>query len=112
MAHLPRCRTGDFSTRPARYAHGVDGRRQRRALTAAEGALRSLDEADPTRARTEAAKAAELDGIGVFERLVPAIEDVADQMERGEPVGPERWSRLVDAVPEGPLRAVAESLGR
>ena len=85
------------------------GRDQRRAVGAAELALRLLAAGDGPGARRAAEAAARLDRVGVFADLPAAVEEAAAGSRAGA-VRPATRSRLTAAVGEGPLRALAEGL--
>lgn len=82
----------------------MDGHQQRRALTAAERAIRLAFSGDAEGARRAAATAESLDQIGAYEGLEDLITTV------GSPPDPDRVSALADALGPGPLAALVESL--
>ncbi len=88
----------------------MDGQQQRRALTAAESALRALAAGDGDRAVAAAVKAAELDQIGVFSTLEPAVAAAAEDVARTGVIGEFARRALGDAVSPGPLASVVEAL--
>ena len=81
----------------------VDGRSQRNAFTAAERAVRALGNGDGARATKNAAKAAELDQIGLFAGLPEAVGMAAEQLAASGAVDDAAWDALADAVGPGPL---------
>ncbi len=83
-----------------------DGKRQRNALTAAERALRALGAGDAQRALRTAAKAAELDQLGLFAGLSVGVDAAVADLEATGGVGDESWDRLEVAVGPGPLGGV------
>ena len=89
---------------------GFDGQQQRRALTAAEQALRALGAGSPDKARQAAAKAAELDQLGFYAGLVAAVEPAAARLDVGEPIGDAAWDGLVAALGLGPLTGLIDEL--
>ncbi len=78
-----------------------DGRQQRRALTAAEQAIKTLAGGDTAKAMTAAARATELDQIGAYAGFPEAVAAAA----RGE-----GWDALFDVVGPGPLQALVAEL--
>lgn len=82
----------------------LDGKRQRNALTAAERALRALGTGKGERAIRSAAKAAELDQLGLFSDLPGNVEEAVDDLSRDDRVGDASWDRLEAAVGPGPLQ--------
>jgi hypothetical protein len=89
----------------------LDGQRQRNALTAAEKAPAALAAGDGERARINAAKAADLDQIGVYAGLPDAVAAAANDVAGGGAIGADARSRLRSAVPPGPLHALVDALG-
>jgi hypothetical protein len=85
----------------------IDGQRQRRALTAAENALRALDGGDPARARVAATEAVDLDRVDAYRGFVAAVERAAADLEAGVRVTRESWAGLAAALGPGPLNAWA-----
>lgn len=81
----------------------VEGKSQRNALTAAERAVRALGSGEGQRAAKNAAKAAELDQIGLFARLPEAVGMAAEQLAASGAVDDSAWDALADAVGPGPL---------
>lgn len=86
----------------------TDGQQQRRALTAAEQALQALQVGDAERARQAAARAAELDQIGVYGRFPDTIAEAAHEIETSGKVSPQGWRRLAAVLGPGPLQAIAD----
>lgn len=84
----------------------MNGQLQRKALSAAEQALRALIAGDGTKARRAAASAAELDQVGAFAGLVPLVDAAARELTAG-PIPAERWQEIADALGPGPLSALA-----
>ena len=84
----------------------LDGRLQRKAFTAAEQALRALGRGNGDRAAAAAARAAELDQIGVYASLVDLVERGAGDLDGGS-VSTGTWEAIRDALP-GPLASFAE----
>jgi hypothetical protein len=89
----------------------MDGQRQRKALSAAEQAVRALSAGDADKARQAAASAAELDQVGSFSAFAPLVEAAADDLTSGG-VPAERWAAIADALGVGPLSALAEEQAR
>ncbi len=88
----------------------LDGQRQRRALTAAEQAIQALAAGHGERAAAAAARAAELDQIGVFAGLPEAVAAAVGELTGGDSVSAASWDGLAAAVGPGPLAAaVAEA---
>lgn len=88
----------------------MDGRAQRRALTAAEQALRALGERDAGRAVRAAQRAGDLDQVGIYTGLPSAVAAAASAIERGEEVGGMAWDAVAAAVGLGPLSALVMSI--
>ena len=88
----------------------MDGQQQRKALTAAENALRSLGERHPFKAKRNAFQAVELDQVGAFEGLPNAVEMAIHDIEHGGRVSPDGWDRLAAVVGPGPLSALIDDL--
>lgn len=86
----------------------MDGHQQRRALTAAEQAVKALVDGDPARAEEAAARAAELDQVGAFAGLVAAVAEAAAEIVAAGTVSRAGWLRLSAALGPGPLQAVAD----
>jgi hypothetical protein len=81
----------------------VDGKSQRNALTAAERAIRALGSGDADRAVSNAAKAADLDQVGLYAELPSAISGAAAQLDRAGAVDDAGWDAVASAVGVGPL---------
>ena len=62
----------------------MDGQQQRKALSAAESALRALAAGDAGRARTAAEKAVALDQLGVYGAFAGWVRRAAGEIEQGE----------------------------
>lgn len=86
----------------------MDGHQQRRALTAAEQSLQALKDGDPVRAQEAARRAAELDQVGAFTRLVEAVDAAAAEIDTSGAVSRSAWQRLSATLGPGPLQAVAD----
>jgi hypothetical protein len=89
---------------------GLDGQKQRSALTAAEQALRALGTANAEKARKAAAKAADLDQIGVFSDFVAAVIPLADSLDRGEAIDDAGWDGLGATLGLSPLSGLIDEL--
>jgi hypothetical protein len=85
----------------------LDGKRQRNALTAAENAIRALGAGDAERARKAAAKAVDLDQIGVFTFLASAVGGAAAELEEGR-ITAAAWDEVAAASGPGPLAALVD----
>ncbi|MBI5157177.1 MAG: hypothetical protein HZA58_04095 [Acidimicrobiia bacterium] len=85
----------------------VDGRRQRRALSAAEQALAALEAGDAPAARRAAHEAASLDQIGAFAAFAPAVDRAAAALDSTGVVDDASWEGVADALEAGPLRSRA-----
>lgn len=88
----------------------VDGRRQRRALTAAQRSVELLASGDPAGARRAAATAVDLDQVDAFRGLVAAVDTAAAELEASGSLSRKGLRALSDAMPPGPLGAAAEAL--
>lgn len=88
----------------------MDGHQQRRALSAAERALDSLEKGDGDAARRAAAEAAALDQVEAFSHLVEAVELVIADLAAAGRVGDSALAALLEAVGPGPLAARAAGL--
>lgn len=91
---------------------GFDGQKQRRALNAAENTLRALAEGNAGQARKAAAKAAELDQIGIYSDFAEAVIPLAERLHLGEAVDDSGWNTLVDTLGIGPLSGLVDELRR
>lgn len=89
---------------------GVDGKKQRRAHSAAERAIRALADGDPVTARRAARKALDLDQVGMFPHFVEAVHAAAGHLDAGEPVPPMAWDLVAQAAGPGPLSILVEEL--
>jgi uncharacterized membrane-anchored protein len=89
-----------------------DGRKQRRALTAAEQSLRALGAGSAAQARSSAAKAAELDQTGLYRDLAATVEPLAAHIESGSDIDDAGWDTLVAALGMGPLASLVDELRR
>ena len=89
---------------------GFDGKKQRGAFTAAEQALRALGAGSAEKARKAAAKAADLDQIGVYSGFAPAVAPLADRLDRGEKIDDAGWDGLVETLGLGPLSGLIDEL--
>lgn len=78
----------------------IDGHAQRKALTAAEQAIRALGEGKSDRANAAAARAVEMDQVGAFAGLVEAVAK-GDWDAVREVVGPGPLSFVIDEVTGG-----------
>jgi hypothetical protein len=88
----------------------LDGKRQRNALTAAERALQALGAGNAERAIRSAAKAADLDQLGIFRGLPEAVAGGVADLEATGSVGVASWDRLETAVGPGPLQFLIQEL--
>lgn len=86
----------------------MDGRRQRRALTAAEQAIAALAGGDAPSARRGAQRAAELDQLGIYIAFTQLATRAAEDVEAGHPVSPRMWAAIRDALGPGPLAESAQ----
>ena len=87
-----------------------DGLKQRQALTAAEQALRALGAGSSDKARSSAAKAAELDQIGLYGEFAAAVEPLAANLDSGSGIDDAGWDALAAALGMGPLSALIDEL--
>lgn len=88
----------------------MDGKKQRNALTAAERAVRALGAGDTAKAASAAAKAAELDQLGIYARLPAAVGDGVAEIGAGDRVSNLTWDEISSVVGPGPLQSlVAEA---
>lgn len=88
----------------------MNGADQRKALTAAEQAIRALGAGEADRAREAAGRAEELDQLGVYAALVPAVAAAADDLDTSGSVSDRVWDAIATAVGPGPLTFEVESL--
>ncbi len=86
------------------------GQRQRKALTAAEKALRALGGGNAARARKAAAQAVDLDQIGVYSGLDTAVAPLAEKLDRGEAIDDAGWDSLIAVLGLGPLSGLIDEL--
>ena len=91
-------------------SEGFDGQKQRSALTAAEQALRALGAGQADKARKTAAKAAELDQIGLYSDFVATVEPMAAQLDVDGSIDDEAWDTLSATLGMGPLSALIDEL--
>ena len=89
-----------------------DGKSQRNALTAAERAVRALGDGDAERAASNAAKAAELDQIGLFGGLPPAVDAAGAQLRDRGVIDDDAWDAVAAAVGVGPVSYLVEEVRR
>lgn len=89
-----------------------DGHKQRQALTAAEQALRALGDGNAAKARSSAAKAAELDQIGLYGEFVAAVDPLVADLDSGRIIDDAGWDSLAAALGMGPLSALIDELRR
>lgn len=89
---------------------GFDGQKQRSALTAAEQALRALGSGDGAKAQQRAAKAAELDQIGIYRDFAGEVKAIATGLEAGAAVDDAGWDRLSATLGLGPLSGLIDEL--
>ena len=82
----------------------MDGKKQRNALTAAERAVRALDSGDTATASSAAAKAADLDQLGIYANLPAAVEAGIGELEAGDRVSHTTWDEISQVVGPGPLQ--------
>ena len=90
----------------------MDGQQQRKALSAAEAALRALAVGEAARARAAAEKAASLDQIGAYAGFAGLVGRAAGEIEAVGGVLPETRRALADSLGGGPLAAAVEELLR
>ena len=88
----------------------MDGKKQRNALTGAEQSLRALAAGDSARARKNAAKAADLDQLGLFADLPAKVAAAADDIETSGVVSSAKWDDLRAVVGAGPLQFLIDEL--
>lgn len=84
----------------------MDGKRQRNALTAAENAVRALGSGNTTKAASAAAKAAELDQLGIYTELPGAVGAGIEEIEAGDRVSNVTWDEISAVVGPGPLQGL------
>jgi hypothetical protein len=88
----------------------MDGRQQRKALSAAESALRALAAGEAARARAAVAKAASLDQVGAYAAFAGLVGRAAAEIEESGAVTEATRSALRDTLGAGPLGAAVEEL--
>ncbi len=88
----------------------MDGQQQRKALSAAESALRALAAGGAERARLAAEKAAALDQLGVYGAFAGWVRRAAGEVEDLGCVLPGTRDGLRAALGPGPLAAAVEEL--
>ncbi|NND03459.1 MAG: hypothetical protein HKN91_11790 [Acidimicrobiia bacterium] len=87
-----------------------DGQKQRSALTAAERSLRALGSGDGAKARESAAKAHELDQIGLYSGFVSAVAPLIETLEAGDEIADPGWNDLKNALGAGPLSSLIDEI--
>ena len=87
-----------------------DGKRQRNALTAAERAIEALGAGDGARATKSAARAADLDQVGLYADLPSSIDTAAAELTASGTVSPASWDAIAAAVGDGPLRFLVDEV--
>ena len=87
----------------------MDGQQQRKALSAAESAIRALAAGEAGRARDAAEKAASLDQIGVYGGFAGWVRRAAGEVETLGGVLPETREALADSLGGGPLAAAVDA---
>ena len=88
----------------------MEGQRQRRALTAAESALRALAAGDAERARKAAGQGADLDQLSVYRAFAGVVRRAAGEIERDGAVCAATREALRASLGPGPLAAAVEEL--
>jgi len=88
----------------------MDGQQQRKALSAAESALRALAAGETGRARAAAEKAASLDQVGAYGGFAALVRCAAAEIERSGAVTEGTRDALRDALGPGPLAVAVEEL--
>ncbi|MCU0282084.1 MAG: hypothetical protein MUE66_09790, partial [Acidimicrobiia bacterium] len=83
----------------------MSGQQQRKALSAAESALRALAAGEAARARAAADKAASLDQVGAYAGFALLVSRAAGEIEESGAVTPTTRHALCDALGPGPLAA-------
>jgi len=84
----------------------MDGKKQRNALTAAENSVRALASSNTTKAASAAAKAAELDQLGIYAELPGAVGAGIAEIEAGDRVSNVTWDEISAVVGPGPLQGL------
>jgi hypothetical protein len=88
----------------------MDGQQQRRALSAAESAVRALAAGEAARARAAAGKAALLDQVGAYAGFAALVGRAAAEVEESGAVTEATRDALRDTLGAGPLGAAVEEL--
>ena len=88
----------------------MDGQQQRRALTAAEQAIRHLGAGNGTKAVDAARRAADLDQIGAFTGLAAPVATAADEVAASGTVTAATWDAIAVAIGPGPLAFLVEEV--
>lgn len=88
----------------------MDGHKQRQALTAAERSIAHLVAGKPEEAERAAQRADELDQIGIFSNLIPAVGAAAADVRDGGRVQTDHVEELLAAVGAGPLAELVQRL--
>jgi hypothetical protein len=88
----------------------IDGKKQRNALTAVERAIKALGAGKPVVARRAAARAVELDQLGIYAGLEEAVVKAADELEAEGSVTDRRWDEIAGVLGRGPLGTLVERL--
>ena len=87
-----------------------DGRRQRRALTAAQRSIELLAAGDGAGARRASGTAADLDQLGVYAGLAAAIEAASLELDTAGFLSAGAKEAVSAAAPPGPLAAAVAAL--
>lgn len=88
----------------------MDGQKQRQALTAAERSIEHLVAGKPEEAERAAQRTNELDQIGIFSNLIPAVGAAAADIRDGGRVRADHVEGLLAAVGAGPLAELVQRL--
>jgi hypothetical protein len=88
----------------------MSGQQQRKALSAADSALRALAAGEAVRARAAAGKAASLDQIGAYAGFAGLVGRAAGEIEESGAVTAATRDALRAALGPGPLGASVEEL--
>lgn len=89
---------------------GLDGHKQRNALTAAEQALRALGAGNAEWATRGADRVAELDQIGAYARLPEAVTRASRELADHGTVTRGGWEALRASLALGPLQALIDTM--
>ncbi|MFQ5948194.1 MAG: hypothetical protein ACE5KX_04985 [Acidimicrobiia bacterium] len=89
----------------------MDGHQQRKARIAAREALEALATGEAHRARTAAARAVELDQLGIYEAFRAAVQRAAGDVEADGIPRPSAWDAIAASLGPNPLAATARRLG-